>query len=89
MADVPHLPGYPEDEFSDFSHRKPAMNHLPNPTPKGIGYDPFISSSKAAGLLRKCALKPGTANANGTKSGARAPGKVGSKTVSRPITTKK
>ena len=54
---VPHLPGLPEDEFSDFTHRDYRPDHVANPTPKGIPYPIGMSPSKAASLLNKVAAK--------------------------------
>jgi hypothetical protein len=54
---VPHLPGFPESEFSDFTHRDYRPDHQPNPTKSGVPYDPFMSPQKAGRLLIKVAAK--------------------------------
>jgi hypothetical protein len=52
-----HLPGLPEDEFSDFTHRDYRPDHVANPTPRGIPYDPFMSPQQAGRILVKVARK--------------------------------
>lgn len=54
---MPHLPGHPEDVYSDFTHRAMAPNHPPHPTPKGIGLGHFMDGRKVANLLGKVAFK--------------------------------
>jgi hypothetical protein len=54
---VPHLPGYPDDTFSDFTHRDYRPFHAPNPTPKGIPYPILMTPQQAGGLLTKVARK--------------------------------
>lgn len=57
VTSVPHLPGFPEGEFSDFTHRDMRPDHLPNPTKRGVAYDPFMTPQKAGRLLIKVAAK--------------------------------
>ena len=54
---MPHLPGMPEDQFSDFTHRDYRPDHVGNPTPKGIPYPILMSPQKAASTLNKVAAK--------------------------------
>lgn len=41
----------------DFTHRDYRPDHQPNPTRRGIAYDPFMSPQKAGSLLCKVAFK--------------------------------
>ena len=54
---MPHLPGHAEDEYSDFTHRKFAPRHEPNPSKKGIPYNEFYTPQKLGSLLFKVAAK--------------------------------
>lgn len=76
---VPHLPGMPEDQFSDFTHRDYRPDHVGNPTPKGIPYPILMSPQKAAGLLNKVAFK--------SRAMARGKGKVAARPAAKPATT--
>lgn len=74
---MPHLPGYPDDEFSDFTHRDYRPNHVANPTRPGVPYDAFMSPQKAGSLLCKVARK-----SRGALKGRR--GKVGKTSTAKP-----
>lgn len=54
---MPHLPGYPDDVFSDFTHRDYRPDHVADPTPKGVPYNEFFSPQKLGSMLFKVAAK--------------------------------